>query len=85
MGAMVSQITNLTIVYSAVYSVADQRKEERLPADWPSGDKVPVLYLNPFTFVFQVTLKPPSISHVLHYVASPGMWSFMAGRINTIL
>ena len=28
MGAMVSQITSLTIVYSTVYSGADQRKEQ---------------------------------------------------------
>ena len=28
MGSMVSQITSLTIVYSAVYSGADQRKHE---------------------------------------------------------
>ena len=28
MGAMVSQITSVTIVYSAVYSGADQRKHE---------------------------------------------------------
>ena len=28
MGAMASQITNLTIVYSMVYSGADQRKDE---------------------------------------------------------
>ena len=29
MGAMASQITNLTIVYSIVYAVADQRKHQR--------------------------------------------------------
>ena len=29
MGAMASQITNLTIVYSTVYAVADQRKHQR--------------------------------------------------------
>ena len=29
MGAMVSQITSLTIVYSAVYSDADQSKHQR--------------------------------------------------------
>ena len=34
MGAMVSQITSLTIVYSTVYSGADQRKI-KAPRHWP--------------------------------------------------
>ena len=34
MGAMASQITSLTIVYSIAYSDADQRKH-KAPRDWP--------------------------------------------------
>ena len=34
MGAMASQITSLTIVYSTVYSGADQRKHQA-PRRWP--------------------------------------------------
>ena len=35
MGAMVSQITGFTIVYSTVYSGADQRKHQEAPRHWP--------------------------------------------------
>ena len=41
MGTMTSQITSLSIVYSAVYSGADQR-EHQSSAHWPlSGENVP--------------------------------------------
>ena len=33
--AMASQITSLTIVYSAVYSGANQRKQIKVPRHWP--------------------------------------------------
>ena len=35
MSAMVSQIINLTIDYSTVYSVADQRNHIKAPRHWP--------------------------------------------------
>ena len=36
MGTMVSQITSLSIVYSPVYSGADQRKKKiKTPRHWP--------------------------------------------------
>ena len=35
MGAMASQITSITIVYSAIYSGANQRKKIKAPRDWP--------------------------------------------------
>ena len=35
MGAIVTQITSLTIVYSAVYSDADQGKNIKAPRHWP--------------------------------------------------
>ena len=35
MGAMASQITSLTIVYSIVYSGTDQRKNIKAPRHWP--------------------------------------------------
>ena len=35
MGAISSQITSLTIVYSTVYSNADQRKKIKAPRHWP--------------------------------------------------
>ena len=35
MGTMASQITNLTIVYSTVYSGADQKKNIKAPRHWP--------------------------------------------------
>ena len=34
MGAMASQITNLTIVYSAIYSGADRKKNIKPPRHW---------------------------------------------------
>ena len=35
MGAMASEITSLTIVYSTVYSDADQRKHKKAQRHWP--------------------------------------------------
>ena len=35
MGEMTSQITSLTIVYSTIYSGADQRKNIKVPRHWP--------------------------------------------------
>ena len=35
MGVMASQITSLTILYSTVYSGADQRKHYKVPRRWP--------------------------------------------------
>ena len=35
MATMASQITSLTIVYSTVYSGADQRKKNKAPRHWP--------------------------------------------------
>ena len=40
MGSMVSQITSLTIVYSAVYSGADHRGPVNAPLKWPVTRKM---------------------------------------------
>ena len=35
MGAVATQITSLTIVYSTIYSVSDQKKNIKAPRHWP--------------------------------------------------
>ena len=40
MGTMASQITNITIVYSTVYSGADQRKHQGSAEKFPFDDVI---------------------------------------------
>ena len=60
MGAMASQITSLTIVYSAVYSDADQRKYQRSTSPVNSPHKGPVTRkMFPFDDVIMYTTSLP--------------------------
>ena len=78
MGTMASQITSLTIVYSAVYSDANERKDQSSASlafvkgihRWPlnSSHKMPVTRkMVPFDDVIMFTLRPQSlIQHNRH-------------------
>ena len=78
MGTMASQITSLTIVYSTVYSGADQRKHQSSASlafvrgihRWPvnSPHKWPVTRkMFPFDDVIMLNAKMQSIGLSLHY------------------
>ena len=79
MGALASEITSLTIVYSAVYSGADQRKHESSTSLafvrgmhlWPVNfpDKGPITWkIFPFDDVIMVAGKAWK-SYYMHYTA----------------
>ena len=81
LGAMASQITSLTIVYSSVYSVADQRKHQSSASlaflrgihRWPvnSPHKGPVTRkMLPFNDVIMERNSPVTASGFLSYRAS---------------
>ena len=80
MGAIASQITSLTIVYSTVYSDADQRKQQssgslafvRVIHQWSvnSPHKWPVTRkLFPFDDVFMVRQRSGGRQHVAFFIA----------------
>ena len=82
MGAMAFQITSLTIVYSTVYSDADQRTHQTSaslafvrgihPGPVNSPHKWPVTReMFPFDDVIMVTVTPRSCSWTLHKVGHP--------------
>ena len=77
MGTIASQITSLTIVYSTVYSDADQRRHQSTASlafvqginRWPvnSGHKRPVMRkMFPFDDVIMYWLIIPGIIQALH-------------------
>ena len=52
---MASQINSLTIVYSTVYSGADQRKKSKLRATGLCEGNPPVVFEVIFLYIFQLT------------------------------
>ena len=86
MGTIASQITSLTIVYSIVYSDADQRKHQSSASlafvrgihGWPlkSPHKWPVTRkMSPFNDVIMtLTQVITSLTAPIHYLNKNGLW-----------
>ena len=74
MGAMASQITSLTIVYSVIYTGADQRKHQSSVSlafvrgihRWPVTQKI-------FPFNDVIMNNPEVIIHITWHHISPGI------------
>ena len=67
------QITSLTIVYSTVYSNADQRKNTKAPRHWPCAGNSPVTGEFP-------AQKASDADECFHLMTSS--WIFNVARIN---
>ena len=94
MGSMPSQITSLTIVYSTVYSAADQRKHEssaspafvqgihRGPVNFPH--KRPVTRkMFPFNGVIMILLGTKPLPWPVYWAKYPGVFQFSTRSFNT--